>query len=93
MSLAELVSRGTMAGGRTLTTDVATGLRGRRIEGVSHERRALTGYNDDARIPANRFSVFGYPDTMESRLGNRQEGQIVQSQLNLRDFLPGFASP
>ena len=30
-------------------------------------------------IPANRLSVSGHPDTMESRLVNRQEWQIVQS--------------
>lgn len=39
-------------------------------------------------IPANRLSVSGYPDTMESRVVDRQERQIVQSLLNLRDFLP-----
>lgn len=39
-------------------------------------------------IPANRFGVSCYPDTMESRLVNRRERQIVQSDLNLRVFSP-----
>ena len=44
-------------------------------------------------IPANRFSISGYPDTMVSRLVNRQERQIVQSWLTLDDFLAVIRVP
>ena len=41
-----------------------------------------------ARIPAKRSRHSGYCDTMESGVVRRQVRQIVQSQLNLGDFLP-----
>lgn len=41
-----------------------------------------------ARIPANDCRVSRYDDLTESELCPGQEGQIVQSCKNLRDFLP-----
>ena len=38
-------------------------------------------------IPANRFRLFRYRDMIESGAVQPQEGQIVQSQLDLADFL------
>ena len=40
------------------------------------------------RIPANRSRVSRYRDTAKSVTLQRQEWQIVQSWLNLRDLLP-----
>ena len=39
-------------------------------------------------IPANRFRISRYRDSMESDIRQRQVRQIVQSWLNLDDFLP-----
>ena len=38
-------------------------------------------------IPANRFGFSRHRDTIQAEGVERQEGQIVQSRLNLRDFL------
>ena len=45
------------------------------------------------RIPANRCRLSRHRDTMESDTVQRQERQIVQSWLNLDDFLPGITPP
>ena len=39
-------------------------------------------------VPAIRLRLSCYIETMESDPGHQQDAQIVQSELNLRDFLP-----
>ena len=46
---------------------------------------------DPTGIPANRFRLPSCCDTEQPDLVKRQERQIVQSCMNLDDFLPGFA--
>lgn len=54
--------------------------------GIPHRQQAKAlGGNANSRH-STRFS--GYFDTAESVVGQRQETQIVQSELNLHDFLP-----
>ena len=43
-------------------------------------------------IPAIRFRPSRYCDTIETGVLLKQEWQIVQSCMNLRDLLPRFAS-
>jgi len=47
---------------------------------------------DATGIPANRYRLSSYGDTEQSDLVQRQEWQIVQSCMDLDDFLPRFRS-
>ena len=63
---------------------------------VSRSRMALGDVGGDdtdvTAIPANRFRLSSYDDTEQSDFVKRQEWQIVQSCMNLDDFLPRSTS-
>lgn len=44
----------------------------------------------ESQVPANQLRLSRFRDPCMSGLVSRQERQIVQPQLNLRDLLPGF---